>query len=139
MIESNVHLSFDKYMQDQIFTVDAGKEGDKEYSELTMQDRGDFSILEGVEANHRISKLPADQQAAEWEKYKATHPGNHKRVVLGRSDDGSSVLRLKDRQGRDRIVMQVAPDGAPTIQILGPDGKAIDELPHKAGISPSHE
>jgi hypothetical protein len=139
MSESNVHLSFDKYMQDQILTIDAGKDENKEYSELTMQDRGDYSILEGIEANHRISKLPEDQQTAEWEKFNATHPGNHKRVVLGRSDDGSAVLRLKDRAGNDRIVMRVAPDGTPHLQLLDANGKIIDELPHEARISPSRQ
>jgi hypothetical protein len=137
--ESNVHLSFDKYMQDQIFTIDAGKDENKEYSELTMQDRGDYSILEEIEASHRISKLPEDQREAEWSKFKAVHPGNHKRVVLGRADDGSAVLRLKDQAGNDRIVMQVAPDGAPHLQLLDAKGKVIDELPHEARISPSHQ
>jgi hypothetical protein len=40
MTGSNVHLSFDKYMQDQIFTIDAGQEGKDKFSMLTMQDRG---------------------------------------------------------------------------------------------------
>jgi hypothetical protein len=138
-IASNVHLSFDKYMQDQIFTVDAGTEGNKEYSELTMQDRGDYSILEAVEANHRISKLPEEQREAEWAKFNAAHPGDHKRVVLGRAGDGSAVLRLKDQAGNDRIVMQVAPDGAPHLQLLDANGKIIDELPHEARISPGEQ
>ncbi len=136
---SDVHLSFDKYMQDQIFTVDAGKDETGEYSELRMQDRGDYSILEAVEANHRIAKLPPEQRAAEWAKFEAAHPGDSTRVVLGRTGDGSAVLRLKDREGNDRIVMHVASDGTPAIQILGADGKVIDELPHKPGISPRHQ
>jgi hypothetical protein len=136
---SDVHLSFDKYMQDQIFTVDAGKDENGDYSELRMQDRGDYSILEAVEANHRIAKLPPEQRAAEWAKFEAVHPGDHTRVVLGRAGDGSAVLRLKDREGNDRLVMQVAPDGAPKLQLLGVDGKIIDELPHEARISPSHQ
>ena len=138
-IGSDVHLSFDKYMQDQIFTIDAGKDENKEYSELRMQDRGDYSILEAVEANHRISKLPPEQREAEWAKFEAAHPGDHTRVVLGRANDGSAVLRLKDREGNDRIVMQVAPDGTPKLQILGADGKVIDELPRDARISPGQQ
>lgn len=58
--DSNVHLSFDKYHQDQIFTVDAGRENGKDYSELTMQDRGDYPIEEAMEAENRIAKLPGD-------------------------------------------------------------------------------
>jgi hypothetical protein len=63
--ESNVHLSFDQYMQDQIVTVDAGREGDKKYSLLTMADHGDYSILEALDADARISKLPEEQRKSE--------------------------------------------------------------------------
>jgi hypothetical protein len=134
---SNVHLSFDKYQQDQIFTIDAGQDGHKEYSSLSMQDRGDYSILEAIEANRRISKLPEEQREAEWAKFKAAHPGDHTRVVLGRAADGASVLCLKDKEGHDRIVMRVAPDGTPKLQMLDADGGVLDELP-PAQTSPSH-
>lgn len=128
--ESNVHLSFDKYMQDQIFTIDAGRDGQQDYSTLTMQDRGEYSVMDALSANDRISKLPEEQRNAEWAKFKASHPGDATRVMLGRASDGSSVLKLKDVEGRDRIVMRVASDGTPKLQILGADGKVIDELPH---------
>lgn len=134
-VSSNVHLSFDQYMQDQIFTIDAGREGNNKYSALTMQDRGDYSILDAMEANNRISKLPEDQRAAEWKKFAKTHPGDSKRVVLGRAPDQSSVLRLKDTEGRDRIVLRVAPDGNPKVQLLDAEGKVISELPQSTEAS----
>jgi hypothetical protein len=65
---NNVHLSFDQYMQDQIFTIDAGRGDQQKYSELTMQDRGHYPILEVFEASDRISKVPRGQQASEWKK-----------------------------------------------------------------------
>jgi hypothetical protein len=129
MTGSNVHLSFDKYMQDQIFTIDAGQEGKDKFSMLTMQDRGNYSIKDSLDACNRISRLPEDQRASEWEKFAAAHPGDHTRVALGRARDGGSVLRLKDAEGRDRIVLCVAPDGAPKLQMLGADGKVLSELP----------
>lgn len=128
-VESNVHLSFDKYRQDQIFTVDAGREDGKDYSELTMQDRGDYPIEEAMEAEHRIAKLPGAEQKEAWTKFGETHRGDEKRVVLGRAKDGAAELRLKDAEGRDRIVMRVEGDGAAKVEILGADGKVIDELP----------
>lgn len=137
VIGSNVHLSFDKYMQDQIFTVDAGRDGDKDHSELTMQDRGDYPITDAIEADHRISRLPESERAAEWEKFRAAHPGDHKRVLLGRAEDGSSRLALKDAEGRDRIVMRVTADGSATVQILGADGKVVDEMPRRDKVLPT--
>jgi hypothetical protein len=134
---SNLHLSFDKYMQDQVFTIDAGNGDHNQYSELTMQDRRDYPILEAIDANHRISKLPEEQRAAEWAKFTAAHPGDNTRVVLGRADNGAAVLRLKDWEGRDRIVIRVAPDGTPKLQMLGADGTVVDELPPVSKTSPS--
>jgi hypothetical protein len=116
-------------MQDQIFTIDAGRDSDGKYSALTMQDRGDYSIMDAIDANSRISKLPEDQRATEWNKFAASHAGDHRRVVLGRAPDGGSVLRLKDTEGRDRIVLRVAPDGAPKIQLLDAEGKVTSEIP----------
>jgi hypothetical protein len=130
------HLSFDKYMQDQIFTIEAGREDHAEYSTLNMQDRGDYPIMDAIEANQRISKLPKEQQGAEWKKFMATHPGDHTRVVLGRVADGSAVLRLKDKEGHDRIVLRVAPDGSPKLQMLDAEGKVLSELPQSA--QPGH-
>ncbi|MGB7284110.1 MAG: hypothetical protein WBE13_17735 [Candidatus Acidiferrum sp.] len=135
---SDGHLSFDQYMQDQIFTIDAGRDGDKKFSLVRMDDRGDYPITDALEALTRIRKLPADQQPSELKKFLATHPGDRPRVVLGRARDGASVLQLKDTEGRDRIVLRVAPDGAPKLQFLDASGKVVSELPQNAGSPATH-
>jgi hypothetical protein len=128
---SNGHLSFDQYMQDQIFTIDAGREGTNKYSLMTIDDRGDYNIMDALELSNRIAKLPEDKRTKEIEAFRARHPGDHKRVVLGRLPDGSSTLRLKDAEGRDRIVLLVAADGSPKLQLLDAQGKTVSELPSK--------
>jgi hypothetical protein len=128
------HLSFDQYMQDQIFTVNAGKAGDKAYSYLTMQDQDNYPLLDAIA---RISQLPKDQQAAEFEKLKSTHPV-HQRVLLGRAIDGGSELRLKDADGNDRIVLRVGPDGNPKVQLLDAKGNVTAELPGAADPAAHH-
>jgi hypothetical protein len=132
---SDGHLSFDQYMQDQIFTIDAGRDGDKKYSLLRMDDRGDYPITEALEAITRISKLPENQREPELKKFLATHPGDHPRVILGRARDGGSVLQLKDTEGRDRLVLRVAPDGTPKLQFLDAAGKVVSELPQESASS----
>jgi hypothetical protein len=133
---SDGHLSFDQYQQDQIFTIDAGRHGDKKFSMLRMDDRGDYPIADALEALNRISKLAENQRETELKKFLATHPGDHPRVVLGRARDGASVLQLKDTQGRDRIILRVAPDGSPKLQFLDADGKIVSELPQTATGTP---
>jgi hypothetical protein len=132
VLGSDGHLSFDQYMQDQIFTIDAGRDGDKKFSLLRMDDRGDYSILDALDIFARIHKLPDDQRADAIKKFRETHPGDHPRVILGRVVDGSSVLQLKDSEGRDRIVLRVALDGSPHLQFLDAAGKATLELPQPA-------
>jgi hypothetical protein len=39
------HLSFDQYMQDQICSIDAGREGEGRCSAMTFSDRGDYSTV----------------------------------------------------------------------------------------------
>ena len=132
---SDGHLSFDQYMQDQIFTIDAGRDGDKKFSLLRMDDRGDYPITDALEAVTRISKLPESQREPELKKFLETHPGDHPRVILGRARDGGSILQLKDTEGRDRLVLRVAPDGTPKLQFLGATGKVVSELPQNTASS----
>ena len=128
-IENNGHLSFDQYMQDQVFSIDAGEDGGKHYSLMNFTDRGEYSIMDAFEAKKRIDALPAEQQEGEWKKFMETHPGDAHRIVLGRARDESAVLKMKDKKGRDRIVIQVAADGAPVIQFLDESGKVVSQLP----------
>ena len=120
--EANVHLSFDQYMQDQVFSVDAAQQGGEKFTTLRINDVGDYSILESIQANERISKLPGDQQEGEWKKFMTAHPGNNPRIMLGRADDKSAVLQLKDTEGRNRIILKVAADGTPSMQFLDAEG-----------------
>lgn len=128
-VQSNGHLSFDQYMQDQTFSIDAGEESGRRYSAITISDRGDYPITEALEAAQRIRALPEDQRTAEWKKFAATHPGDHTRIAFGRSIDKSAVLRMKDLDGHDRLVIQVTANGSPLIKFLDKDGKVVTQLP----------
>jgi hypothetical protein len=56
-------------------------------------------------------RYPQDQQDAAWKRFAAGHPGDDQRIFFGRAEDKSAVLRLKDTEGRDCIVIEVNPDG----------------------------
>lgn len=123
------HLSFDAYEQDQVFSVDAEQEGDQHGSKLTMVDRPDYPIGELISLTDRIKNLSAEQQKAEITKFMQSHPEPHARLTLGRSGDKSVALKLKDADGHDRIVIEVAPDGSPAIRFLDQSGKVVSQLP----------
>jgi len=126
---SSGHLSFDAYEQDQHFSIDAGQRGDKTSQSLTLVDRPDYPIGELVAVTDRIRNLPAEQQKVEMAKFTDAHTPPHQRLYLGRSSDKSVALKLKDVDGHDRIVVQVAADGSPVIQFLDAKGTVISQVP----------
>jgi hypothetical protein len=128
-VSSYGHLSFDQYEQDQVFSIDAGEENGKRTSEMRLIDQPDHPITEEIAAAERIGKLPKGQQAAAWKQFRDTTPHSETRIVLGRSDDRSVALRLKDERGRDRFVIRVQPDGTPVVQFLDENGKVTSQLP----------
>jgi len=128
-VESWGHLSFDQYMQDQVFTIDAGEENGQRRSGIGIWDRGNYPLMDLINASMRIQKLPQSQQEPEWDKFFAVHPGDAQRAYLGREADRTIALRLKDEQARDRIVLRVNPDGTPVLQFLDANGKVTSQLP----------
>lgn len=129
-VESSGHLSFDQYMQDQVFTIDAGEEDGKRMSMVQVWDRPDYPITELLDEQQRISKMAKAEQDAAYQKFfaKADHQA-HPRVALGRTSDRSVVLLLKDTEGRNRIALQVAADGTPVLKFLDEKGQVVSQLP----------
>jgi hypothetical protein len=123
------HLSFDAYDQDQIFTIDAGKTGDQSASALAMVDRPEYPISELVALTDRIKNFPEDRKEAEIAGFLKAHGAAHQRLFLGRNEDKSVALRLKDVDGHDRAVLEVAADGSPVLRLLDKDGKVVSQLP----------
>lgn len=128
-IEQFGHLSFDQYMQDQVFAISAGEGSGKRLAAMRVSDRADYPITESFELEEKLRNLPRDQRDAEWKRFFATHTGNHERIEFGRAPDKSVVLKMKDTKGRDRLIVQVAADGSPTITFLDEHGKATSRLP----------
>lgn len=128
-IQSHGHLSLDQYEENQIFAIDAGREGDDKFSQITIADQGDYPVQDKREAYVRIMALPADQQDAAWNRFFAAHPAyDTKRMVLGRASDGSVGVDLKDTNGKTRIQLHVAADGTPSLQFFDAAGKLIQEF-----------
>ena len=54
--------------------------------------------------------------------------GNRRRLFIGHDKEGVASVSLMDRSGRKRIVLQVTPDGSPSILFLDADGKVVSQL-----------
>jgi hypothetical protein len=117
-VSSYGHLSFDRYLQDQVFTEDASEEGAQKEAGISIVDRPDWPITD-------VLSLPQ----SDWKAFAASHSSPHQRIRLGRNADQSASLVLKDTDGRPRMVLQVAADGTPTLQLLNGEGKVVSQLP----------
>lgn len=126
---SGGHLSFDDYEQDQVISIDSRQAGDKKGASIVLVDRPDWPIGDLVQLMLRIKDLSADQQKAEVEKFMKGKAPSHQRLYFGRSDDKAVGLKLKDPDGHDRIILQVAPDGSPILKFLDATGKVVSQLP----------
>jgi hypothetical protein len=125
------HLSFDQYNQDQVFTLDASEDSGNRKAGLAVWDRPDYSIEELLLLQARVNKLPEEEKKAEFSKFFSERESAHPRLYLGKGHNGSVSLRLNDRQGRDRLVIEVAPDGTPAVRFLDQEGKEIGRIPEK--------
>jgi hypothetical protein len=128
-IENHGHLSLDQYEENQMFAIDAGQEGQDKFSRITIADQGDYPIAEKRKANEEIEKLPPEKQDAAWQKFFAAHRHDVKRLVMGRSPDGSVGLSLRDKDGKIRIVLAVQSDGKAVLDFMDGSGKVVKEFP----------
>jgi hypothetical protein len=72
--------------------------------------------------------LPKDRQEAAWDEWAKKYPSTT-RYGVGRGEDNTVFQLMQDSQGRKRIVMEVAPDGTPSIQLLDDKGNVTSHLP----------
>lgn len=133
---SSGHLSFDAYEQDQTLALDSIQSGSERYTRLQVTDYPDYSILELLNLMASIKTLPSAEQEQKMNAFLAERGRPTTRLVLGRGmgkdkGDNSVMLGLNDVQGRPRIVMKVASDGAPSLQMFDSAGNVVGNLESK--------
>jgi hypothetical protein len=130
-VESYSHLSFDKYMGDQLMALESGEQEGQRYSGIDFVDEPDIPMNVITSTLEQAAKLPPEQRRAKMREALAGQPKPEKRAHLGRNLDQSATLELKDTAGRNRVVVKVAADGTPSLQFLDEQGKVIGALPEK--------
>ncbi len=129
-VSSYGHLSFDRYEQDQAFSLDAIQSKTGNTTGIAFIDRPKWPITD-------LLKRPQKQ----WRQFLATHPRAAPRLTMQRAADGSVSLAVRDRQGHTRILIKVGSHGSPVIQLLDASGKVITQLPRprrSRGFAPAH-
>jgi hypothetical protein len=130
------HLSFDRYNQDQMFTIDAQDDGTNHASTVKMLDQPSWSIEELLQLLESVQNLPPDQQQAAIDQFLQTHPpGAGLRTLLSNENYPSSptnsrnLLDLRDSAGRDRARLGINSSGAPSLEFLDENGTVTHRYP----------
>jgi hypothetical protein len=126
------HLSFDEYEQDQTLSLDTNQDGQNHATSYQINDNNItlmtpdvFSTYEKV---HAMPDGPEKQKA--MAALTAKYPMKlHARASLERDPDKAAVLRLRDPEGRTRILLRVASDGTPSMQFLDASGNVAHHWP----------
>jgi hypothetical protein len=126
---SSGHLSFDRYEQDQVLKIESNQEGRKRETGLKLIDQPEYPIQELLAIMDRTSNLPPRERDAEIEKFMQLHGSPHTRLSLYRTSEGGVELKMKDPEGRDRLVLEVTADGTPALRLLDQRGNVLAQLP----------
>ena len=121
-----------------IFYNDEGSEngglvfGGKKDTKGEVTDSGGSLTFDKYDANQIVQLAGVDDKEDRFAGLAVSDsvPGgkNHRRVWVGRGEDGVSTINLMDAQGRKRIALEVTPEGRPRILFLGATGKVVKEL-----------
>jgi hypothetical protein len=125
-------LLFDQYHQDQTVGVVYQERDGKRMAGLQVWDRPDYAIQPLAEMNARAAAAdtPAERKAIKEQMlaYAKAHGGvGAKRMFVGKQG-GDAIVRLADKQGRPRLVMEVDAKGQPSIRFLDENGKVVRQI-----------
>lgn len=127
-VTSYGHFSFDQYEQDQVITLNATESGELKKAAVSVWDRPDWSMEELIQLVERTSDVERDSVLSE---FFASRESGRPRMYLGKSQNGSVSLRLNDPEGRERLIVEVAPDGTPALRFLDENGDEVARLPSR--------
>ncbi len=132
------HLSFDEYEQDQTLALDTSQDGQERASSYQINDNNTTLMTPEVYSMYQKAMAMPDGPGKQKTiaDLKAAYPIRlHPRAAIERDPDKSSALRLRDPEGRTRILLRVAADGTPSMQFLDPSGAVTHEWPEgSAGL-----
>jgi hypothetical protein len=129
-VDHGLHMSFDRYNQDQTLMMQHIEQGDYQLSGLTVMDRSDEDmdftrVRDYLQASKAGDTATADAIYAQLEKDKQL--GTY-RAFYG-TLNGDAKLQLHDTDGNKRIQMVVTESGEAKLEFLDEKGQVILRLP----------
>jgi hypothetical protein len=129
-ISAGGSLTFDQYEQDQAIQVVQYEDNGIRAAGLKINDLPkkplDMDLLTRINAMR-----PGPEKDAELEKQRDM-VGLKSRIFLGKEEDRSAILVMRDTQSRKRAALKVAPDGNPSLEFFDEAGKVTSRFPPEA-------
>jgi phage gp46-like protein len=137
---AGLSLTFDRFRQDQVVQLLHAEESGRAYSFLSINDEADGSQFDLQQRSKRmaeISKLSPEKADVAMQQMAEQGQLSRNRVRLGTTMDGAAVLSLADGLGRPRMMLLVAKDGTPMIQMIGDRGEVEKTIQLDAATAPT--
>ena len=125
-ISSGGHLSFDQYEQDQVISLDQTEEHGRRHAGLTFFDRPSTPIPLEL-----IDKVNTPEGDAEFGKLAEAGGFGHPRLFIGKAEDRTSTVILRDGKGLARLKLTVTALGAASIDFMDESGKIVKHIAEK--------
>lgn len=126
---SQVLLSFDPYLQNDV--IDLGlieQEGKREIG-LDFHDRPNFPITDIAEKLIEMEDASKEEKEAYLQELKDNDAIGHNRIRVVKTHDGEAEVKLSDSKGNPRIRMMVDANDVPKLEFLDQEGEVAYSLP----------
>jgi hypothetical protein len=126
-------LTFDKFRGDQTIQLTHQEDKDGNYfAGMKMNDQN-MPLTDFISKLEEIKKLPTKEaKDAAYQEMRDKGQFAVNRLRIGKNQDKSSIIELKDAKGKSRIEISVEANGNPKLNFLDENGKVIYSLPEDA-------
>lgn len=134
-VEHGLHLSFDRYNQDQSLALQHIEQDGMLISGLNVVDRPQYPIDDYMQLMFAAEKGDAEA-TAKIKELEQQYPDIHgnRRAFYGTLNK-KAMLQLNDPQGNKRIEMAVDKDGKPQLVFYAEDGSELLRLPEAVQVN----
>ena len=122
-------IMFDQLDQDQTIGFDYSESSGRRTAGFKVWDRPDSPLSDVVDQLNAANAIKdgAERDAA-VARVRAAAPKAAQRVFVGKTGERVASVILADDQGRSRLALRVAPDGAASIEFLDDQGKVVQKI-----------
>ena len=122
-------IMFDQLKQDQTIGISYSENNGQRTAGLQVWDRSEQPLSDLIRALNEANALPeGPERDAAVKAVRAKAPAGPRRLFAGKNSDKSATVALADGQGRPRLVLRVAEDGASSIEFLDAAGKTTHAI-----------